>query len=105
LMRGRAVQLRVKQVLPGRPTVRGTSTRSGFGAKLTGVADLTTRMTHLRHWLCPAAIVSVPYQSTCQGTNCRLSLGNRYAATRVSRLSQHRGGLTACGARAVAGKV
>src|SRR5215510_4704952 len=52
-----------------------------------------------------AAIVQSPNKVPVSGDECcRLSL-EPYAATRVPRSSRHRSGLTACGARAVAGKI
>jgi hypothetical protein len=60
-----------------------------------------SRMTHLRHWLCTAPIVSVPSFSGHAVVWAR----NRHVATRVyQRGPRHRGGLAACGARTAAGK-
>src|SRR5262249_18732659 len=80
---------------------------SAFGGKadITKMHSRCPLLTHLRYWLCPAAIVSVPYQSTCiRGRTLSSEVGNRMRRCGF-RVSQHRGGLTACGARAVAGKV
>src|SRR5712691_6531710 len=83
---------------------------SAFGAlqKRVGVQLLPplTRMTHLRHWLCTAPIVSVPIKVPVSADAMLSSeLGNRYAATRVHHVGRrHRGGLAACGARAAAGE-
>src|SRR5712692_1234943 len=52
-------------------------------------------LTHLRHWLCTAPIVSVPIKVPVSADAMLSSeLGNRYAATRVHHAGRrHRGGL------------
>src|SRR6266481_8756258 len=63
-------------------------------------------MTHLRHWLCTAPIVSVPIKVPVSADAILSSeLGNRYAAREfITLVGGHRGGLPACGARAAAGE-
>src|SRR5208283_3414360 len=70
------------------------------------LAASSLTLTHLRHRLCTAAIVSVPIKVPVSADAMLSSeLGNRYAATRVCHAGRrHRGGLAACGACAAAGK-
>src|SRR5262249_28728196 len=61
---------------------------SAFGAKRTSAVVWLrlpwSRMTHLRHWLCTAPIVSVPIKVPVSADAMLSSeLGNRYAAMQV----------------------
>ena len=60
--------------------------RFGCEADMAGPATGSSRslVTHLRHWLCTAPIVSVPIEVPVSADAMLSSeLGNRYAATRV----------------------